>query len=210
MMRNIIKICATLAIMTLLFGCVADQRDRRLVKQLEKKPAPYDSGSIFKAGFNERPLYEERRARNVGDGLIMNVPEAQVAAKKGAAKENANNEDEASVRAKKRKAMDEDITNIASDALVGNISMTVIDVMENGNLFVAGGKKVTVYDEDKYVRITGMVDPATITGGNVVQSKLVSDVIIQVDDLRIYSDGTASNMSEGQSTFSNFFQGMRP
>ena len=75
-MRTIFKLSAFLVVLILLSGCVA-AHDRRLVKQMEKMVAPYDNGSIFKAGFNERPLFEERRARNVGDGLIMNVPETR-------------------------------------------------------------------------------------------------------------------------------------
>ena len=221
-MRTIFKLSAFLVVLILLSGCVA-AHDRRLVKQMEKMVAPYDNGSIFKVGFNERPLFEERRARNVGDGLIMNVPETLASTKKAAEKDKNNKESDKDKVAskdensdsskgdnrKRRSHQDEDLSNIASDALVGSIPMTVIQVLDNGNLFVAGGKQVIVDDQDKYVNITGVVDPAYITGSNVIQSTLVSDVRIQVDELRIHSDGTATNFSEGQSTFGNSFQSMR-
>jgi flagellar basal body L-ring protein FlgH len=84
-MTHVFKLSVLLLILTLLPGCVADQRDRRMVKPLEKAIAPYDNGAIFKVGFNERPLFEDRRARNVGDGLIMTVAEsADAIAKKKA------------------------------------------------------------------------------------------------------------------------------
>ncbi len=215
-MCNLLKLLAVLTIVALFSGCVADHSDRRLVQPLEKALAPYDNGTIFKAGFNERPLYEERRARNVGDGLIMNVAASEASVKKAASKEknadgeNSDGSDESSDRTRRRRDRDENLSHIASDALVGKIPMTVIEVMDNGHLFVSGGKQVIVDEEDKYVRITGEVDPIFITSGNIVQSTLMSDVRIQVDDLRIHSDGTATNLSEGQSTFGNLFQSMRP
>lgn len=215
-MSDFFKLLAVLMLFVLT-GCVADQRDRRLVRPLEKMAAPYDNGTIFKPGFNERPLYEEKRARNVGDGLIMNVPESALSAKKtdskdGKKKGETDTADAAATDQKRRIDSGEDgyISYIDGEVLVGTIPMTVISVMDNGYLFVAGGKMVTVNDEDKYVRITGVVDPAYITGGNIVQSTLVSDVHINVDDLRIYSDGTAINFTEGQATFGNLFQSMQP
>lgn len=201
-MFNLIKAVLVVVALMLFSGCVAD-RDRRMVKPPEKMAAPFDNGSIFKPGFNERPLFEERRTRNVGDGLIMTV--AAQPAKKIEKKEGGSEEDE---RRARRKERDEELSNIAADALVGNISMIVMEIMDNGYLYVAGGKQATVDDEDKYVRVSGVVDPRNITGGNTVSSALVTDVRIQVDDVRIYSDGTASSFSEGQSTFGNNFQSM--
>jgi len=205
-MFNSFKTVVIIVSLTLLSGCVAEQRERRLAKPLEKMASPYDNGTIFKAGFNERPLFEERRPRNVGDSLVMVVADVTPPAKKAESKEAKPEEEETS--RDRRRARDEELSNIAGDALVGNISMTVMEVMDNGYLLVAGGKQVKVDDEDKYVRITGVVDPRNITGGNTVQATLVSDVRIQVDDVRIHSDGTASNFSEGQNTFGGNFQSM--
>lgn len=202
-MFNLLKAVLIIVALMLFSGCVAD-RDRRMVKPLEKMASPFDNGSIFKPGFNDRPLYEERRARNVGDGLIMTVAAAP-AAKKAEKTEGRTEEEE---RRARRKERDEELSNIAADALVGNISMIVMEIMDNGYLYVSGGKQATVDDEDKYVRVTGVVDPRDLSGGNTVSSTMVSDVRIQVDDVRIYSDGTASSFSEGQSTFGNNFQSM--
>lgn len=40
-----------------------------------QKPVQYADGAIFHAGANERPLFEDRRARNVGDILTINIVE---------------------------------------------------------------------------------------------------------------------------------------
>lgn len=202
-MFNFFKTGVIIVALILFSGCMAD-RERRMVKPLEKMAAPFDNGSIFKPGFNDRPLFEERRARNVGDALIMTVAAAPPA-KKAEKVEGRSAEDE---RRARRREHDEELSNIAADALVGNMSMVVMEIMDNGYLYVAGGKQAIVDEHDRYVRVTGVVDPRDLGGGNMVSSTLVSDVRIQVDDVRIYSDGTASRFSEGQSTFGNNFQSM--
>lgn len=225
-MNRFNKLFALLLILPLLPGCVADQRDRRMVKPLQKAIAPYDNGAIFKAGFNEHPLFEDRRARNVGDGLIMTVTEsADAAAKKAAAKaaEDAKKaadkaatdtgDGESAGNTDRGRRLDDNgdefITNLDSSALVGNIPMTVMEVLDNGNLFVSGGKMVTVDGVDQYVRITGIVDPVNITAGNVVASTMVSDAHVNVDVMRIYTDGTAIKFTEGHAIFGELFQSVR-
>jgi len=203
-MLNTVKTGLIVLAILMLSGCVSEQRERRLAKPAEKLVAPYDNGTIFKAGFNERPLFEDRRPRNVGDNLIMTV--AEVPPPKKPEKKNADSED--SSNRDRRRERDEELVNIAADALVGEVRMTVFEVMDNGYLMISGGKQVKVDDEDLYIRVTGVVDPRNITGGNMVPSILVSDVRIQVDDVRIHSDGTAINFSEGQGTFGNNFQSL--
>jgi len=218
-MCNWLKLGATIAILVILSGCVADENAKRVVKPAEKMAAIYDNGTIFKPGFNERPLYEERRARNVGDGLIMNVAETTSAAKaaekeKSASKDKKDGSEDTDRREeesqKRRDEANLELSNISSDALAGTITMTVMEVMENGNLFVVGGKQVVVDGEYKYVRISGVVDPNNIVGGNVIQSTQVSEVRIQVDDIRIRADRTAIRISEGQNVLGGLFQSMMP
>lgn len=210
-MHKFLQSALILFAMTLLSACVAENNAKKLVAPMEKMASIYDNGTIFKPGFNERPLFEERRARNVGDGLIMNV--AEIPKKKVADKvvdKNADPEVEArNAERERRRREAEELINIANDALVGNITMTVMEVLENGNLFVAGGRQVVVDGQDKYINVTGVVDPNNITGGNVVQSTQLSEVRIQVDDVRIRPDRTATRFSEGQSVFNGLFQSMR-
>lgn len=203
-MFNPYKAALIVVTLIMLSGCMADGRDKRLVNGMEKMVAPYDNGAIFKAGFNERPLFEERRPRNVGEAVIMTVA-AVPQLKKPEKKEGIS---EAEERRERRKERDEELSNIAADVLVGNISMIVMEVMDNGFLLVAGGKQAIVDDEDKFVRITGVVDPRNLTGGNMIESTQVEDVRIQVDEVRIHSDRTATNFSEGQSIFGNNFRSM--
>lgn len=204
-MNRIFWLCA----MTLLLSaCVADQRDLRLAKVMEKAQAPYDAGAIYKAGFNEHPLFEDRRARNVGDMLVMTVPESALPPKKKPDPKKAA--EDADKSSKVRTTEEGDIIGFLSDeSLVGTIPMTVMKVLDNGHLLVYGTKHVMEEDEERFVRISGEVDPAFITGGNNILSTQVSDVQIKVDALRIYADGTATRLSEGKSVFGNFFHSIR-
>ena len=216
-MNRILKICALAFTLVLLTACVADHSDRRL-QAGEKITVPYENGAIFKAGYNERPLFEERRARNVGDGIIMNVveimpPDKKLASKDKKAKQDGGDGSDGSARDERRSRSEEDggdLTNIDHEALLGPVAMTVIDVLDNGNLLVTGGRQVTVDEEEKYLRVTGVVDPANLVGGNTIQSTQMTEVRIQIDHVRLRADGTTSNVNEGNSVFGNYFQSIRP
>ncbi len=205
-MNNYLKFYTGMTLLISLNACVMDQSDKQIVKHMEKMAAPYDTGTIFKAGFNDRPLFEERRVRNVGDALIMTIAAAPALVKKPKVEDEDAGE---SGKRKSRRERDEELSHIAKEVLVGDIAMIVMEVLDNGHLLVAGSKQVIVNEEDKNVRITGVVDPNNISGGNTVQSTLVFDVRIQVDDVRVYADRTGTSFSEGQYTFGSNFKSLR-
>lgn len=216
-MSNIFKFLMLVTLLALQ-ACVADRTGSRL-QSVDKIAAPYESGSIFKAGFNERPLYEERRARNVGDGMIMNVVDAGYSGKKSAADKKADKADgagkETEEESRRRRREDEEgdggeLTNIANDALLGSIPMIITEIMDNGHLMVEGGRQVNIDEDHKYLHVTGVVDPANITGGNTIQSSLMTNVLITIDHVRVRGDGTTSRVNEGNSIFGNFFQSINP
>ncbi len=215
-MINFKTILVPLIIMLLLPACVADHSDRRNQPN-ERSGLPYESGAIFKSGINERPLFEEKRARNIGDGLIMTVVDASPAKKaeskdKKDGKDKAENADEDSRRDRRSRDDGEepDLTNIASDSLLGPVTMTVVDILVNGNMLITGGRQVLVDGENKYLRVTGVVDPVNIVGGNTIQSTQVAEVRINIDNVRVRADGTTSSVNEGNSVFGNYFQSVRP
>ena len=62
-----------------LTGCVSNPPTNvyqpMTVKPVERKVLPPADGAIFHAGINERPLFEDKRARNIGDILTINIVE---------------------------------------------------------------------------------------------------------------------------------------
>lgn len=65
-----------------------------------------------------------------------------------------------------------------SNSLTGNISVTVIDVLPNGNLSVRGEKRVTLNQGDEFIRLSGIVRPVDINSSNIITSDKVADVTI--------------------------------
>ena len=75
------------------------------------------------------------------------------------------------------------------DILVrGSITVTVIDVLPNGNLVVGGEKQVNVNGEISDLRLTGVVNPRDIKAGNTISSKKVADARIEYKESGVISE----------------------
>lgn len=61
-----------------------------------------------------------------------------------------------------------------------SIAVVVIDVQPNGNLVVAGTRSVTVNDETRTLRISGLVRPLDVTPNNTIVSAQVADARISI------------------------------
>lgn len=62
---------------------------------------------------------------------------------------------------------------IRSGDLTASLSTQVIDVYQNGNLKVRGGKEVMVNSEVQIIYVTGIVRPVDITAANTVDSNKI-------------------------------------
>ncbi|HEY1145949.1 MAG TPA: flagellar basal body L-ring protein FlgH, partial [Allosphingosinicella sp.] len=65
-----------------------------------------------------------------------------------------------------------------SNALSGEISVTIAEVYPNGTMLVRGEKLVTLNRGDEYIRIAGIVRPEDITPDNRILSTRVADARI--------------------------------
>ena len=61
-----------------------------------------------------------------------------------------------------------------------SIAVVVVDVQPNGNLVVAGARSVTVNDETRTLRISGVVRQLDIAPANTIGSALVADARISI------------------------------
>lgn len=66
-----------------------------------------------------------------------------------------------------------------SNTVTGTITVTVIEVLPNGNLKVSGEKQVAVNQGTEFVRLSGVVNPINITGSNTVNSTAIADAVIE-------------------------------
>ncbi len=61
-----------------------------------------------------------------------------------------------------------------------SIAVVVVDVQPNGNLVVAGTRSVTVNDETRTLRVSGLVRPLDVTTSNTIGSAQVADARISI------------------------------
>jgi len=86
-----------------------------------------------------------------------------------------------------------------SNSLTGSVTVTVVEVLVNGNLVVQGEKWIHINQGDEYVRLRGIVRPSDISPDNTVSSERVANAEIQYS-----GDGTLANTNE-QGWLAKFF-----
>lgn len=64
------------------------------------------------------------------------------------------------------------------NSLVGSISVTVIEVLANGNMVVRGEKQIGINQGSEYVRLSGVIRPQDVLPDNSVLSTQVADAQI--------------------------------
>jgi flagellar L-ring protein precursor FlgH len=177
---------------------------------MSARPAPRleamgGNGSIYQAATG-RPLFEDRRARYVGDTITINITESTTASANSNTKLDKTNSSKAAVTAFSglpgRGVLGLDLNGSSSNnfsgkgeaanknVFSGNITVTVIDVMPNGNLLVSGEKQVAIGHEQEYVRISGVINPSFVDAFNTIASSRVADARIEYK--------SAGQISEGQ------------
>jgi flagellar L-ring protein precursor FlgH len=151
-------------------------------------------GSIFQPNFS-RPLFEDRRARFVGDVITVNLVEQTAASKKSSTTAERNASLDASLSAmaklplKGLAGLDANASDAskfggkgdaaANNTFTGTITATVIEVLPNGNLLVSGEKQIAVNQGNEFIRFSGVVNPVYVTGANTVQSTQVADARVE-------------------------------
>ena len=95
------KTIAKSLVICLLAGCVSNPptsvHQPMTAKPVERKVVAPADGAIFHAGINERPLFEDKRARNVGDILIINIAEKTAGNRKSSGSSSYSNSVDANI-----------------------------------------------------------------------------------------------------------------
>lgn len=88
-----------------------------------------------------------------------------------------------------------------NNTLTGDISVSVVEVLANGNMVVRGEKVVTINQGHEYLRLSGIVSPRDIDSTNTVSSKRIADAQIG------YTGDGAPNDANVMGWLSRFFVG---
>ena len=153
-----------------------------------------NNGSIFQAG-QYRPLFEDHRARLVGDTLTVQIVEKVAASQKSTSSIDKTGSIGAGItalpgispKAFARAGADASSTNTFAgkgstentNDFSGTITATVTGVLANGHLLIAGEKQIGVNHNVDVLRFSGQVDPRAIQPGNSVQSAQIANVRIE-------------------------------
>ncbi|MCX7898460.1 MAG: flagellar basal body L-ring protein FlgH [Rhodocyclaceae bacterium] len=188
-----------LVVLMLLSGCATTTPSTAIHQPMSIRPPalvapPPANGSIYNAA-TARSLFEDRRARQVGDTLTINIVEKVQASKKSDTKANRGYSNNVAVplvsglpgktvqglglEASNATKFEGKGENSSSNDFTGTITVTVIEVYPNGNLLVSGEKQIGLKEGEEFIRFSGVVNPNTITAANTVQSTQVADARIE-------------------------------
>ena len=222
-MKNILFPIAAVAFVANLFGCAVTPativQKPTTVKPQKAAALPAPNGAIFQAAAY-RPMFEDRRARLIGDLLTIVIVEKTSAGKTAASSGSKSGSVDFGIP-KLFSASASTIANASlstssagkyadsgavssANTFSGTIGVTVIDVLENGNLVVSGEKQVALDKGVEYIRFSGVVSPDLIAAGNIVPSTQVADARVE------YRTNTRVDKAEVSSLLSRFFLSILP
>jgi flagellar L-ring protein precursor FlgH len=182
--------------------------------------AIYQTQYAGQPGYSHRPLFEDRRARAVGDVLIVSINETTAASKASdstAARTGADNLAVtglaglpgkgllgSNLAATSASTFEGKGASTSNNAFTGVITVTVIEVLSNGNLLVSGEKQVGINQGSEFVRFSGIVDPAMVSAGNAVSSTQVADARLE------YRGNGYIDEAQTMGWMQRFFQSFKP
>ncbi len=199
--RRIVTSLGGVAILlVVLAGCVSGghvkMHEPLTVRPKHPVEAPTPThGAIYQGGRFFQPLFEDRRARTFGDILIVQISE-----KLSASQQSKSSTDRASstdmsiplikgipfkslqgagVGASADQKFEGKGETSNNNVFSGVISVTVIDVLANGNLVIAGDKQIGINHNAEMLRFSGIVNPTTIQAGNTLNSTQVAEARLE-------------------------------
>ncbi|WP_164146396.1 flagellar basal body L-ring protein FlgH [Stenotrophomonas maltophilia] len=197
---NFARTALACAVAALLGGCViaGDVRPYPALAPIQPIMPPQaepTAGAIYAAGPTLQ-LYSDRRARDVGDLLTITLLEnttAQTSANTATNKESnlslgtpsilgapvtLGGKDILSATAKGARDFTGKGNSAQSNRLQGNVTVTVVQRLPNGNLVVQGQKNLRLNQGDELVQVQGIVRPGDISADNTVPSSRVAEARI--------------------------------
>lgn len=212
-------LCTTaLPCLNILAGCAATSPFAKLPMSAAPHETPVyvekiNTGSLFQAGMDANSLFSgDRKPRAVGDTLKINIAEKFAASNKV----NTTTKRENQVATKGPgtsnpnggfidRVLNVDASASGSDAYKGAgttdnaasfnalLTASVINVLPNGHLLVAGERSITLNGGTSNLRFHGVVNPRTVRAGNIVSSEDVLNARFEVAGQGDVSDAGSRN-----------------
>jgi len=212
-MKNLPVLLSTI-LLIFLGGCSALQVPVTTAHQpaptpVAPPPAPTTEGSLWTQ--EQGSLFYDNKARNLGDIVTVAIYEKASASKEASTATGRDSNANADIT--KFFGLESDIADINSsidptdlidvgykndftgtgktsrkEDLIATLTTRVVEVLPNGNLRIAGGKTVTVNNEDQIIRLAGIIRQSDISPANIVDSQHVLDANIEYTGNGVISD----------------------
>lgn len=151
-------------------------------------------GSLYQDAYGMN-LFDDRKAHFVGDVITVTLSERTVSrkssgvttGKKSGVNFNAGpllganptiKGKELTTTMEQDRTFDGSADADQSNSLQGNITVTVAEILPNGNLIVRGEKWITLNRGDEFIRISGIVRPEDIAPDNTIVSTRLANAKI--------------------------------
>lgn len=200
-MNTLIKVVVGSFLVAALTGCVQKAAKPNNpyyapVQPQVLQPVRPVTGSLYSAT-TSRDIYGDGRATRVGDIITVVLTESTQSSKSAKTSLDKSNEFNlpqptlfgsgvsafgqpiSAVQTEATTEFEGEGSSDMSNSLSGNITVTVHDVLPNGNLVVRGEKWLTLNQGEEYIRVSGMVRPQDIDQSNSIQSTKLADARIE-------------------------------
>jgi len=202
-------LCGAIAF-ALVAGCQTakpPKDDDGLSWAMEPAP-PANNGSIYQVG-RDVALFENPLARHIGD-IVTIVLSESTAAKKSATTTTTKNTTDVlpgmtllgaaatihgtpvlSNKIDDSTKFQGEGDSAQSNSLTGFITVTVVRVLPNGNLYVKGEKWLGINQGSEYVRLSGVIRPIDLAPDNTIPSQKVGNARISYGGKGALADANA-------------------
>ena len=189
-------------------------------------PMPVANGSIFQTAqpinYGYQPMFAGRLPRHIGDTLTIQLQENVSASKSSSANASRDGKTNfgfdtvpryleglfgnarADVETSGGNSFNGKGGANASNTFSGTLTVTVDQVLANGNLHVVGEKQIAINQGTEFIRFSGVVNPRTISGSNTVPSTQVADARIE------YVGNGYINEAQNMGWLQRFFLNLSP
>jgi len=198
-MQALSKSLVLMAVAVVATACANRSEVRQLAPAMTR-PTPVarvvePTGAIYRTDVPQRGLFDDRRARNVGDVITVVLRETVSSTKQASSKlarKSSINDSVGTVTGLPLKTLqglqfsasennnaDNSGTSSQSGDFTGTITTTVAEVLPNGNLLVSGDKQIQINYGVQHLRFSGIVNPLNVRPDNSVLSTAVANARLE-------------------------------
>ena len=186
---------------------------RPLTAKPEHSVSMSNNGAIYQTA-TYHPMFEDYRARQAGDVIVMTIAESTSAGKTAAASDAKagsvaftapviGSATTKGVTGTSSNSFSDKGAITSSNTFTGTMGLTVLEVLSNGNLVVSGEKQISLDKSVEYIRVSGVVSPEVIVN-NTVSSTQVADARVE------YRTNSRYDTAEVSSELARFFMSLSP